>query len=64
MADLVRINFNMQRQEIDALNEAKMKAKMEYEQRIMLLTRENQTLATGYKDATKQSSAKQDNAAN
>lgn len=27
---------------------------MEYEQRIMLLTRENQTLVAGYKDAQKQ----------
>ena len=31
-----------------------MRAKMEYEQRIKLLMRENQTLVSGYKDAQKQ----------
>ena len=41
LADLVRVNFNLQRHEIDAANEAKSKAKIEFEQRIMLLTREN-----------------------
>lgn len=54
LADLVRSNFNEQRNEIDSLSEAKMRAKMEYEQRIKLLMRENQTLVSGYKDAQKQ----------
>ena len=51
LADLVRSNFNEQRNEIESLSEAKMRAKMEYEQRIKLLMRENQTLVSGYKDA-------------
>ena len=41
LADLVRANFNEQRSEIESLSEAKMRAKMEYEQRIKLLMREN-----------------------
>ena len=50
----MRSNFNEQRNEIESLSEAKMRAKMEYEQRIKLLMRENQTLVSGYKDAQKQ----------
>jgi len=51
LADLVKVNFTLQRNEIEALSESKIKSKMEYEQRIMMLTRENQTLVAGYKDA-------------
>ena len=31
LADLVRVNFSMQRQEIDQTNEEKLRAKMEHE---------------------------------
>jgi hypothetical protein len=55
LTDLVRVNFSIQRQEIDALTESKQKAKMDFEQRIMMLTRENQTLAASYKDAQRNS---------
>jgi len=58
LTDLVRVNFNIQRQEIDALTESKLKAKMEFEQRIMMLTRENQTLAASYKDAQRNTTNK------
>ena len=54
----MRVNFNIQRQEIDALTESKQKAKLEFEQRIMMLTRENQTLAASYKDAQRNTSNK------
>lgn len=60
LADLVKVNFTMQRNEIEALSEQKMKAKMEFEQRIMMLTRENQTLVAGYKDAQRQTNANND----
>jgi len=53
LADLVRANFSEQRNEIDSLSESKMRSKMEYEQRIKLLMRENSTLVNGYKDAHK-----------
>lgn len=41
----------MLRQQIDSDSEVHLKTKMDLEQRIMLLVRENQTLAAQYKDA-------------
>ena len=51
LADMVKFNFSELRAEVEALSESKMRAKLEYEQRIVLLTRENQTLVAGYKEA-------------
>jgi len=51
LADIVKFNFHEYRNELDAITEAKMRNKLEYEQRIAMLTRENQTLAQSYKEA-------------
>ena len=54
LADLARLNYVMLQDKIDSAEDQRNAAKREYEQRIVMLTRQNQSLATEYQNTQTQ----------